>query len=191
MRKKQLTRFVPICIMLTMLTWGCAPTSTTTTGSAQKPGVEQKQDANTYTGKILGKSNKAKTVSIEVGKEGETKTMMVKFDDKTTGLEHAVTGEAAIIAWEMRGTDRYATVIKPKLAKLPEGVTEIKVNELKALVDNKADYLIIDSRPESRFAQSHLPGAVSITVEQMKAGAADLLPKEKDKLLVFYCGGYT
>ncbi|MHB8790652.1 MAG: rhodanese-like domain-containing protein [Desulfobulbaceae bacterium] len=189
--RKNVTRFVPLCIMLTMLTWGCAPTSTTSTGSAQKPGVGQKQDANTYTGKVLGKSNKARTVSIEVGKEGETKTMMLKFDDKTTGLEHAVNGEAAIIAWEMRGGDKYATVIKPKLAKLPEGVAEIKADEVKSLVDSKGDYLLIDSRPENRFAQSHLPGAISITVEQMKAGAADLLPKEKDKLLVFYCGGYT
>ncbi|MHB8809878.1 MAG: rhodanese-like domain-containing protein [Desulfobulbaceae bacterium] len=189
--RNRVTRFIPLAIMLAMLAAGCAPSAPSPSGSAQTPGVEQKQDTNTYTGKILGKSNKAKSISIEVGKEGETKTMMVKFDDKTTGLEHAANGEAAIIAWEMRGDDRYATVIKPKLAKLPEGVAEIKADELKSLLDSKMDLLLIDSRPEGRFGQSHLPGAISIPVEKMKAGTADLLPKEKDKLLVFYCGGYT
>ncbi len=49
--------------------------------------------------------------------------------------------------------------------------------------------MIIDSRPGSRYAQSHLPGAVSIPVEDMKTKAADILPKEKDKLLFFYFGG--
>lgn len=189
--RNNLRRFIPLAVMLTMMTWGCAPSTQSPSGMTQKPGVEQKQDANTYTGKILGKSNKAKSISIETGKEGATKNIMVKFDDKTTGLEHAATGEAAIIAWEMRGSDKYATTIKPKLAKLPEGVAEIKVDEVKDLVESQADFLLIDSRPEKRFGQSHLPGAVSIPVEKMETGVADLLPKEKDKLLVFYCGGYT
>jgi len=189
--RNKVTRFIPLAIMLAMMTAGCAPSSPSPSGSTQKAGVEQKQDANTYTGKILGKSIKAKSISIEVGKEGATKTMLVKFDNKTTGLEHAANGEAAIITWEMRGDDKYATVIKPKLAKLPEGVAEIKADELKDLVDGKADFLLIDSRPEKRYGQSHLPGAVSIPVEKFEAGTPDLLPKEKDKLLVFYCGGYT
>lgn len=186
-----LWRFIPLGIMLTMMTWGCAPSTQSPSGMTQKSGVEQKQDANTYTGRILGKSNKAKSISIETGKEGETRTMMVKFDDKTTGLEYAANGEAAIVVWEMRGDDKYATAIKPKLAKLPEGVAEIKVADVKDLIDSKADFMLIDSRPEKRFGQSHLPGAVSIPVEKMESGATDMLPKEKDKLLVFYCGGYT
>ena len=51
--------------------------------------------------------------------------------------------------------------------------------------------LLVDCRPEARFAQSHLPGAVSISVDKMAKEQAAVLPKEKDKLLVFYCGGPT
>ena len=151
----------------------------------------QQQDANVYKGKIIGKSNKAKTISIEVGQGDKAQTIMVKFDDQTKGTEFAAKGEAAIIAWEMRGDEKYATIIKPKLATLPNGVTEIKSQELKKLMDSGADLALIDSRPEGRYAQSHLPGAISIPVEQMKTQGPELLPKEKDKLLVFYCGGPT
>lgn len=189
--RKQLGKFIPLAIMLSMMMWGCAPTAQSPSGSAQAPGMEQKLDANTYAGKIVGRSNKAKTLSVEVGKEGQTKTMMVKFDDQTSGLEYATEGEGALVTWEMRDGERYATLIKPKIVKLPEGVAEIKTNEVKDLIDGKGNFLIIDSRPENRYAQSHLPGAICIPVDKMEAGAEGLLPKEKDKLLVFYCGGYT
>ncbi|MCL7489031.1 MAG: rhodanese-like domain-containing protein [Desulfobulbaceae bacterium] len=188
--KTNLKKLLPLAIMLSMLTWGCAQTQTGQ-DTASKPATEMKQQAPTYTGKIIGKSNKAKTISIEVGKGDQAKTMMVKFDDKTTGLEFAAPGEAAIINWEERGDDKFATVIKPKLASLPEGVSEIKTDELSNLVKSSADIMIIDSRPASRYAQAHLPGAVSIPAEDMKTKAAETLPKEKDKLLVFYCGGPT
>jgi DNA topoisomerase IB len=151
----------------------------------------QKQDANVYKGKIVGKSNKAKTISIEVGKGDKAQTIMVKFDGKTKGVEHAAKGHAAIINWEMKDGDKVATVIKPKLAKLPEGITEIKSKEVKDLLDKQTDFVLIDSRPTGRYNQAHLPTSISITVKQMTSKGAELLPKEKDKLLVFYCGGPT
>ncbi len=188
--KENLKKFLPLAIVLSMLTWGCVQTQTAQ-DTATKTAVAVKKEATTYKGKIAGKSNKAKTISIVVGKGDKAKTMMVKFDDKTTGLEFAEKGEAAIINWEMRGTDKFATSVKPKLAKLPEGVSEIKTDELKDLVASGSDIMIIDSRPASRYAQSHLPGAVSLPVGDMKAKAADILPTAKEKLLVFYCGGPT
>lgn len=187
---QSLKKFLPLAIMLSMLTWGCAQTQKTQ-DTATASTSAMKQEATVYTGKILGKSKKAKTISVEVGKGDDVKTVMVKFDSKTTGLEFAEKGEAAIINWEMRGSDKYATVIKPKLAKLPEGVLEINPKEVKALLDEKSDMVLIDSRPEKAYAQSHLPGAISIPVEKMETSAHELLPVEKDKLLIFYCGGYT
>jgi len=117
--------------------------------------------------------------------------MMLKFDDKTKGVENAVKGHAAIITFEMRGSTKYATEVKPKLAKLPEGVTEIKTEELQDLMDKHANMFLVDSRPESRYGQSHLPGAVSIPVPLLKEKQAAALPIDKNKLLVFYCGGPT
>lgn len=188
--KLNFKKFLPLAIMLSMLTWGCVQTQTTQDATA-KSAMAQKQAPTVYKGKIVGKSKKAKTVSITVGKGDKAKTIMVKFDGKTKGLEFAKKGEAAIINWEMRGSDKFATVIKPKLAKLPEGISEIKTDEIKDLVNSKADFMIIDSRPAKRYAQSHLPGALSIPVNEMKTKGLTILPKEKDKLLLFYCGGPT
>jgi hypothetical protein len=156
-----------------------------------QPAMEQSKEAEVFKGKIVGKSNKAKTISIEVGKGDKAKTMMVRFDDQTQGLEHAAKGEAAIINWKMRDGEKYATVIKPKLAKLPPGVTEASPEEVMDLIKDNKDFVLVDSRPVGRYDQAHLPGAISIPIPQMKTALTETLPKEKDKLLIFYCGGPT
>ena len=150
-----------------------------------------KQSATVYTGSVVGKSNKAQTVSIEVGTGADVQTYMLKFDDDTTGLEHAEPGEAAIISWEQRGEDKFAVEIKPKLATLPEGVTEIGVDELFQLVENDSPMVLADARPEMRYNQAHLPGAVNIPVPLLEEKKEAVLPKDKNTLLIFYCGGYT
>lgn len=187
--KKTLIKFLPLCLMFALFSYGCAQQSSTKQASPQA--TTQKKDGQVYKGKVVGKSNKAKTISIQVGKGDKTKTIMVKFDDATKGVEHAVKDHAAIIAYEMRNGEPWATIVKPKLAKLPAGVTEIKTEELRALLDSKEDLLLIDARPAKRFAAAHIPGAVNLSVPAYKEKATSVLPKEKDKLLIFYCGGPT
>lgn len=179
-------------LLVSLLSYGCAQ-DTTSSGQQSKPAAAQaqKQKENVFTGPIVGKSNKAKTISISVGKGDDAKTVMLRFDDKTTGLEHAEKGEAAIISWEQRGDDKFALSVKPKLAKLPEGVSEIKVDELYQLISAKTPMTLVDARPESRFAQAHLPGSMNIPVDQLQEKKATVLPEDKNKLLIFYCGGYT
>lgn len=189
--RKKILGFVPLCLMVALVNFGYAadhePKQTTTPQTQQ---AAQKEE-NVYTGEIVGQSEKAKSISIEVGKGDAAKTMMLKFDDQTKGVEHAVKGHAAIISFEVRGNDKYATEIKPKLAKLPEGVTEIKTEEMQELIKNRTDLLLVDSRPASRYGQSHLPGAVSIPVPLLEEKQAAALPEDKNTLLVFYCGGPT
>lgn len=192
MRRKHLIRFIPMAVLLAFFCYGCAKDASMGQDKAKPAAqMEQKKDQTVYKGKIVGKSNKAKTISIAVGKGDAAKTKMVKFDDKTKGLEFAKKGEAAIINWEQRGSDKFATVIKPKLAKLPEGVTEIKTDELHALLKKGTALTLVDARPESRYDQAHLPGAISIPVPKLKKMKGEVLPKDKDKLLIFYCGGPT
>lgn len=188
--KKRLATVVPMTIALAMVTYGCAQNGSAPSNAAMKPAVEQVKDASLYKGKIVGRSNKAKSIAVAVGKGDKAKTMMVRFDDATTGLEHAAKGEAAIVSWQMRGSDRYAVSIKPKLARLPAGVSEITPEKVKQLLDGDTNLMIVDSRPAKRYDQSHLPGAVSLPIDEMKT-AMNLLPADKNKLLVFYCGGYT
>jgi rhodanese-related sulfurtransferase len=58
------------------------------------------------------------------------------------------------------------------------------------------NYTMFDSRPGSRYHEGHIPGAKSLPFAEMEKAEKEgrlpeLLPKEKDKLLVFYCGGVT
>jgi len=190
--KRNMFKFIPFLIMASFLVTGCNQgTSSTTT--AAKPAVstqQQKTKGPVYKGKVLGKSNKAKQISISVGKGKKAKTIMLSFDENTKGLEHASKGHGAIIAYEMRGKVPFATVIKQKLAKLPPGVKVISPVEVEALISTNQEFLLVDSRPGARYSASHLPGAVSIPVCEMQELLQNL-PTDKNKLLIFYCGGPT
>lgn len=188
--KKSIIKFIPLCIMASFLVTGCAEQGTKSSTTAAKPAATAKAQGTKYAGKIKGKSNKAKSITIVVGKGKDAKSVMVKFDDKTKGVEHAAVGHASIIFYEMRDGAPYATVIKPKLAKLPEGVKEIKTDEMVELVESGTAFTLIDARPAKRYAEGHMPGAISIGVKEYKAKTA-LLPKDKNQTLVMYCGGPT
>ena len=59
----------------------------------------------------------------------------------------------------------------------------------KVTVPMADDVMIIDSRPhKTKYIKGHIPGAVSIPFTEFDK-KADLLPKNKDALLIFYCGG--
>jgi len=189
MYRQAINKCIPLVLLCVLFSFGCANSTTTNAGEAKAAVV--KQALNVYKGKVAGRSNKARTISITVGVGDTAKTMMIKFDEATKGLEFAKKGEAAIIKWQQRGDDKFATVVKPKLAKLPPGVAEIKVDELYKLLLDHAPLTLVDARPESRYAQGYLPGAINITVPMLKMKKAGVLPQDKDKLLVFYCGGYT
>ncbi len=191
MKKIKVLRLVAFLVFAGFLAGGCVGNTGSGTQSAAAPtSAVEKKDANVYKGKVAGVSNKAKSISMVVGKD----LVMVKFDDDTKGMDHAKKGEAAIVHFEVRGADKFATVVKPKLAKLPAGVTEIQSEEMIGLValgPEKGGFFLVDSRPAGRFAAGHVPSSVSIPVGAMVAKGAELLPADKDTLLVFHCGGPT
>lgn len=123
---------------------------------------------------------------------------IVKFDDKTK-----VVGAEAInkikkdheisVTFQEKEGRLYAIQVgvKPP-AKLPEE-KKMKTTELAKLVEigpEKGNYVLIDSRPGPRYHEGHIPGAISIYDAEFDKHV-DKLPKEKDKLLIFYCGGVT
>lgn len=192
MSETKLHRWIPFLLLTGLLTTG--PVFDTTPARAAEPAVATAaQSANSFAGRVTGKSNKAKTISIEVSGKNE----FVKFDDKTVGIEHAVEGEASIIQFEMRGDDRFATSIKAKLASLPEGVKEIKTDALAKLIalgPQEGKYLLIDSRPAARYHEGHIPTAISIPETVLKEKGDAALPAEAKAdatQLIFYCGGPT
>ena len=63
----------------------------------------------------------------------------------------------------------------------------ITVDKVKQLVNNKAEFTLIDSRSHEEYTKSHLPSAISMPACEGK-NHLDQLPEEKNQLLVFYCG---
>lgn len=193
MKRKLLKCLAPLAASVTILVTAPAMPAWFAGNTYAAAAQQDAAQANVYKGKVVGISKKAKTISIVVGSGKKAKTMMVKFDDATKGVEHVKKGHASIIQFKTVGADKVATVIKPKLAKLPAGTVEMQPDALAALI-NKGDadsYFLADSRPGKRYDEGTIPTAVSIPVARMKKEGAKLLPADKNKMLIFFCGGVT
>ncbi len=64
----------------------------------------------------------------------------------------------------------------------------ISVDELKKMVDAKKQFTIVDARTEKEFLDGHIPMAVNIPPEKL-VDLSTLLPKNKNRLIIFYCRG--
>ena len=147
-------------------------------------------------GKVKAVSNKAKTLSVAVKGKG---VVLLKFNGATEFVNFKKTKEikpptAVVVKYKTVGPDKVATYIKKALVKLPSGVTEIKTDEVAALVAKgpvAGNYCLIDARPAKIASAAHIPTAISIPVNLLKEKGKKLLPCDKDKLVIFYCGGPT
>lgn len=158
--------------------------------------AQTKVEHHNVKGKISNISQKAKTIALA---KKDNSTFFLKFTDETTlkGVESTKefkTGEAIIAQYKEVDGEHIATSLEKALVKLPKGVSEIKTDALVDLMKTNKDLVIIDARPPVKYAESHIPGSVSLPFAKLvKAGdkGAELLVKYKDKQLVFYCGGNT
>lgn len=64
----------------------------------------------------------------------------------------------------------------------------IATAELKALMDEKKDLVLVDTRTPEEFQEAHITGAVSIP-EKVFEEKLSLLPSDKNTLVVLYCNG--
>lgn len=100
--------------------------------------------------------------------------------------------------------EKPAAAIKQEVKKaagpaLPKGTSVITVDEVKALVakgPESGNYLMFDSRPASRFHSGTIPTSLMLPSGEMekfdKEGKSHpLLGQDKNKLLIFWCGGPT
>lgn len=123
---------------------------------------------------------------------------MGKFDSDTRLIGAESFGkipkekEIAVAIEEKAGELHADSVTVKPPAKVPEEKL-IKVGELKKVLGmgpEKGNFVLVDSRPAPRYHEGHIPGAISIYDAEFDKDIAKL-PKEKDKLLIFYCGGVT
>jgi 3-mercaptopyruvate sulfurtransferase SseA len=123
----------------------------------------------------------------------------LKFNDETKlkgvkSTKEFKVGEAIVVNYTTTNGENIATSLQKALVKLPKGIKEVKTKELAELLSSKKDLVLVDARPGVRYAESHIPGAISIPYSKLlKKGddGAKLLEKYKDRQLVFYCGGAT
>ena len=153
-----------------------------------------KPDENILRGTFTSVSNKASAIQLQVGPA----TWLVTYDDDTKliGAEKwskiPKEKEIAVAITRKEGL-LYATslTVKPPI-KVPEDKL-LKVNEIAKLAaagPEKGNFTLVDSRPAARFSEGHIPGAVNLSYAEFDK-LKNRLPKEKDKLLVFYCAGPT
>jgi len=144
---------------------------------------------------------KSNSIQLNLG----TATEIVKFDAKTIKvidagepkkaehLREVKKGHEARIEFTEKDGVKTATLIS---FKGPIKIAQEKlilypaVQKLVAAGPEKGDYTLIDSRPLPRFQEGTIPTSINLPFPAFDK-FLDRLPKEKDKLLVFYCQGIT
>jgi rhodanese-related sulfurtransferase len=103
--------------------------------------------------------------------------------------------DGGIAAWEAAGFRVYSGVHVPSKAFAEvvehEAATPwISAEELKALIDRKADIAIYDSRSYEEYHNNSIPTAVSVPGAELVYRFADLMPSSATTVIV-NCGGRT
>ena len=191
---KMLVRLVSVVILPTFILFTGPPAS-----RAEAPAAEQA--VSKMKGKIKTVVNKNKTISMQVEGKG---LVVVKYADDTKVVNagsfkefHA--DDLISVEYKTVGAENVATVLAKVVAELPKGVALMTLDEAKALVSKGPDagrYVMFDSRPATRYDEGHVPTSKSLPFAAMEKAdkegkIPELLPKEKDILLVFYCAGVT
>lgn len=150
---------------------------------------------NVIRGTLVSVSEKFKTVNVAVG----SLVWVVKYGDdlKLVGADKlsGVSRDKEIgVTFKGEEKNPYAVSlsVKPPAKVAPEKL--ISVDEMAKLVEagpEKGNFVLVDSRPTPRYNEGHIPYAVSMPLDKFDALKDKLLSKEKDRLLVFYCGGVT
>ncbi|MBI5076646.1 MAG: rhodanese-like domain-containing protein [Nitrospirae bacterium] len=147
-------------------------------------------------GTLVSVSEKFKTINVQVGQK---LVWIINYGDdlKITGADKLLSvSKDKEIGIRFTGDEKkpYAVslTVKPPAKVAPEKlVTADEISKLVAMGPEKGSYLLVDSRPKPRFNEGHIPHAVSLDNTKFDELKDKMLPKEKDRLIIFYCGGVT
>ena len=86
--------------------------------------------------------------------------------------------------------DSVAAALEAEMAKFPERYAEepvpiVEVAEVKVLLEQGADVLVVDGREPESYARGHLPGAVNYPYGNWLEEGKPLPPADRD--LIVYC----
>jgi rhodanese-related sulfurtransferase len=63
----------------------------------------------------------------------------------------------------------------------------MSVDDLSALMKSGTDFLLVDARQREQYAMAHIPGAVSMPLNEIPDYAGSL---DRNRMIVTYCGNY-
>ena len=149
---------------------------------------------NDIRGRLGSVSMKAETLKVDTGGG----SWLITFDDETTltgaeALNKIDSGKEVLVTYRQEDGLLVADSVYVKPPAELDPAMLIKVDELVPLIakgPEEGKFTIVDARPGKLFMEGHIPGAISIYDAQFDENL-DKLPKNKDNLLVFYCGGPT
>lgn len=141
-------------------------------------------------GTLASISEKAEIFAVNAGAMWN-----VKFDDNTKLIGwkdqiHKIPKDKEIgVVFVQRDGELYAKSVS---VKQPARIPAEKLVNIEVVAEHveKGDAVLIDSRPAPRFFEGAIPGAINIYDAEFDKHI-DKLPKDKNKLLIFYCAGPT
>jgi hypothetical protein len=153
-------------------------------------------EADMVRGTLVSVSEKFKNISVQVGAK---LVWVISYGDdlKITGADKlAAIPKDKEIGIKFTGDEKkphaVSLTVKPPAKIAPEKlVSTEEMAKLSAMGTEKGGYVLIDSRPKPRYNEGHIPYAVSLDNAKFDELKDGVLPREKDTLLIFYCGGVT
>lgn len=84
------------------------------------------------------------------------------------------------------GGDADNGVSEPEFTKNGDGYYQITPEQAHGIMMDRSDYVILDVRTETEFAEGHILNAVLLPEDEVLERAAEVLP-DKDKMILVYC----
>ncbi len=193
---KKKFRFLSVLLSFALMFIGLAQTvdaAKPTTGAACKQCHQPADD--TVRGTFVSASEKFRTIQVAVG----SLVWVIKYGDdlKLTGaakLSDIPKDKEVGVRFTGGEKTPYAAslAVKPPAKVAPDKLVSLaEMTKLIEMGPEKGNYVLIDSRPPARYREGHLLYAVNLPLDKFDANKDKVLPKEKNKLLIFYCGGMT
>lgn len=168
---------------------------------AQVCGTCHTVNANELRGVFENVAFKSKSIQLKI----DNATEIVRFDESTLkvvdggeakageALRDIAKGREVRLEFTDKDGVKAATLIsfKGPIKVAPERlVSYADVQKLVALGPEKGNYTLIDSRPLPRFQEGAIPTAINLPFPAFDK-LVDRLPRDKARLVVFYCSGVT
>ena len=149
-------------------------------------------ESNSVKGTVEGISSMAKMVQLKTN----AGTLVTTFNDETIilgadSMRSVMTDNNVIIDYKSVGGKNIAISVEVISSEVVLDEKEIDADSLAELVFNSAETLtVVDARPNASFSRGFIPGSISIYNGSFDKNT-NLLPKNKDQLVVYYCDGTT